>query len=192
MKSAVAKESVVVKEYGTTAKLLHWLVLALLAIQYMIGWLMPDVHRGPAGTPMIFHMSFGILILALIIVRLIWRITHLVPQESSLPLWQRVFAEGVHWLLYVLVLLTAISGWLIASSKPLHISWFYLLPLPLLPVSNTLAKGLGQWHGNLEVALIILIGCHVAAGLMHLVYYRDRIMHRMLPQIFLASMKENP
>jgi cytochrome b561 len=171
------------KEYGSTAKALHWLIVLLLAIQYMIGWLMPDIHRGPAGTPMIFHMSFGILILALIIVRLVWRITHLVPQDRSLPAWQRLAAESVHWLLYVMVLLTTISGWLNASSKPLHISWFWLFPLPLLPVSDTLEKDLSHWHGNFEVALIVLIGCHVAAGLVHLVYYRDRIMHRMLPQM---------
>jgi cytochrome b561 len=170
------------KEYGVTAKVLHWLIVALLAIQFMIGWFMPDVHRGPAGTPMIFHLSFGILILGLIIVRLFWRLTHRVPQDPSLPLWQRFSAEAVHWLLYVLVLLTTISGWLNASAKPLHISWFYLFPLPLLPVSDTLEKDLSRWHGNFEVALIILVGCHVAAGLMHFVWYRDRIMHRMLPQ----------
>ncbi len=62
----------------------------------MIFWLMPDIHRGPAGTPMIFHMSFGIIDLVLIIVRLIWRITHFVPQDNSLPAWQRVAAESVH------------------------------------------------------------------------------------------------
>ena len=59
--------------YGTTAKTFHWLVVALLRIQFPIGWLMPDVHAGPPGDAMILHVSFGITILALIVLRLIWR-----------------------------------------------------------------------------------------------------------------------
>ncbi|MDU0958761.1 MAG: cytochrome b/b6 domain-containing protein, partial [Bradyrhizobium sp.] len=56
--------------YGTPAKILHWLVVALLAIQYPIGWLMPDLHANtPPGAPMILHISFGLTILALIVVR---------------------------------------------------------------------------------------------------------------------------
>ena len=43
-------------QYGTTAKALHWLVVALLLVQYLIGWLMPDVHAGPPGAPMTFHV----------------------------------------------------------------------------------------------------------------------------------------
>ena len=34
-------------QYGTTAKVFHWLIVALLLVQYLIGWLMPDIHRGP-------------------------------------------------------------------------------------------------------------------------------------------------
>jgi cytochrome b561 len=32
--------------YDTTAKAFHWAMVALLVIQYLIGWLMPDIHRG--------------------------------------------------------------------------------------------------------------------------------------------------
>src|SRR5665213_4186642 len=100
-------------QYGSTAKLLHWLVVALLLVQYPLGWLMPDIHRGmKPGAGMTFHISFGIVILALIALRLAWRLTHPVAPESSLPAWQRVSSEAVHWLLYALVLATTITGWL--------------------------------------------------------------------------------
>lgn len=56
--------------YGPTAKVLHWLVVALLAIQYPIGWLMPDIHRGMTpGVGMTWHISIGTIVLALITVR---------------------------------------------------------------------------------------------------------------------------
>jgi cytochrome b561 len=83
-------------QYGTPAKILHWLVVALLAVQFPIGWFMPDVHAGPPGRAMTLHISFGLTILALILVRLVWRITHPVAPEGSLPPWQRISSEAVH------------------------------------------------------------------------------------------------
>lgn len=103
--------------YGTTAKALHWTIVALLVVQYAIGWLMPDVHGGPPGAPMTWHISIGSVILTLIVARFLWRVTHPVAPESSLPPWQRITSEGVHWLLYLLVLLTTLSGWLFASAR---------------------------------------------------------------------------
>jgi len=70
--------------YGAPAKTLHWLIVALLVTQYLIGWLMPDIHRGmQPGTAMMFHISFGIVVLALTAARFAWRLTHPVAPESS-------------------------------------------------------------------------------------------------------------
>ena len=84
-------------QYGTTAKVFHWLIVALLLVQYSIGWLMPDIHGGmEPGAAMTFHMSFGIVILILILLRLAWRLAHPVAPESSLAAWQRLTSEAVH------------------------------------------------------------------------------------------------
>jgi cytochrome b561 len=169
-------------QYGTTAKLLHWLVVALLVVQYLIGWLMPDIHRGPPGTPMTMHISFGIVILLLIVLRLAWRLGHPVAPESSLPAWQRLSSEAVHWLLYVLVLAATISGWLFASFRGWSVSLFYLIPLPMLSGDNAAAgKFIDGWHQAMEWSLLVLVGIHVLAALAHLFVYRNRVMHRMLP-----------
>src|ERR1700748_3025815 len=89
--------------YGTTAKVLHWCVVALLIVQYPLGKFMPHIRRGMTpGDAMTFHMSFGITILALMVLRLFWRITHPVAPASSLPAWQQTISEAVHWLLYAL------------------------------------------------------------------------------------------
>ena len=102
-------------QYGTTAKVFHWLIVALLLVQYPLGWLMPDIHRGmKPGDAMTWHISIGIVMLALIVLRFAWRLMHPVAPESSLPPWQRVSSEALHWLLYLLVLITTISGWLFA------------------------------------------------------------------------------
>jgi cytochrome b561 len=170
-------------QYGTTAKVLHWLVVALLLVQYLIGWLMPDIHGGmKPGAAMTLHVSFGILILLLIVVRLGWRLAHPVAPERSLPPWQRLSSEAAHWLLYVLVLATTVSGWLFASFRGWSMLWFFLAPMPMLTSENVGAgKAFDGWHQAMEWSLLAVIGIHVATALVHIFIYRDRIMQRMLP-----------
>jgi cytochrome b561 len=168
--------------YGTPAKVLHWLVVALLAVQFSIGWLMPDVHAGPPGRAMTLHISFGLTILAVILLRLVWRVTHPVAPESSLPPWQRVSSEAVYWLLYILVLAATITGWLFASFRGWSVYYFDLIPLPMLTEKNTTAiHQIDGWHQIVEWALLIAIGIHVAAAFAHIFIYRDGVMQRMLP-----------
>jgi cytochrome b561 len=168
--------------YGTPAKVLHWLVVALLAVQFSLGWLMPDVHAGPPGRAMTVHISLGLTILALILLRLVWRITHPVAPESSLPPWQRVSSEAVHWLLYVLVLAATMTGWLFTSFRGWSVSYFNLIPLPMLAGKNPVAiHQIDGWHQIAEWALLIAIGVHVAAAFAHIFIYRDGVMQRMLP-----------
>jgi cytochrome b561 len=170
-------------QYGTTAKVLHWLVVALLLVQYLIGWLMPDIHRGMSpGAPMTFHVSFGIVILALILLRFGWRLGHPVAPESSLPPWQQLVSAAAHWALYALVLATTVTGWLFASFRGWSLSFFYLVPLPMLASDNAAAgKFIDGWHQAMEWTLLVFIGIHVAAAMAHVFIYRDRVMQRMLP-----------
>jgi cytochrome b561 len=169
--------------YGTTAKALHWTIVALLVAQYLIGWLMPDIHGGmKPGAAMTFHVSIGLVILVLIVLRFAWRLTHPVAPESSLPAWQRLSSELVHWTLYVMVLLTTVTGWLFVSFRGWSISFLYLLPFPMLSAGNAAAgKSIDGLHQAAEWTLLALVIAHVAAALVHLLYYRDHIMDRMLP-----------
>ena len=170
--------------YGTTAKVFHWLVVALLIVQYPLGKFMPDIHRRmKPGDAMTFHISFGITILALIVLRLLWRITRPVAPAGSLPAWQQLMSEAVHWLLYALVLATTTTGWIFASERGWSIPLFFAIPLPTLPTEGSLlANSIGKWHGTMEWALLLVIGAHVAAAMAHTFIFRDRIMQRMLPE----------
>jgi len=169
--------------YGTTAKIFHWLIVALLAAQYAIGWLMPDLHRNQQpGAPMTFHVSVGITILVVIVLRLAWRLSHPVAPDSSLSPWQRLSSEIVHWLLYALVLGTTVTGWLFASFRGWTLTYFYLTPLPMLAADNAAAgKAIDGLHQAMELGLLVVIGVHVAAAVAHVFVYRDKVMQRMLP-----------
>jgi cytochrome b561 len=170
--------------YGTTAKVFHWLVVALLIVQYPLGKFMPHIHRGMTpGEAMTFHISFGITIMALMVLRLFWRITHPVAPARSLPAWQQLISEAVHWLLYALVLATTMTGWIFASDRGWSVSLFSAVPLPMLPTEGSLiANAIGNWHGTIEWALLLVICAHVAAATAHTFIFRDQIMQRMLPE----------
>jgi cytochrome b561 len=170
-------------QYGTTAKVFHWTIVALLAVQYPVGWLMPDIHRGmQPGAGMTFHVSIGLIILVATALRLIWRLTHPVAPESSLPTWQRLTSEVVHWMLYVMVLFTTVTGWLFASYRGWSLSFLYLFPFPMLSAENPAAlRSIDGLHQAAEWSLLAVIAIHVAAAFVHLLYYCDGVMRRLLP-----------
>jgi len=169
--------------YGTTAKVFHWSIVLLIAIQYLIGWFMPDIHRDmKPGDAMTLHISIGLLILFLMVVRFGWRLGHPVAPDSSLSGWQRVTSESVHWLLYALVVATTATGWYFASFRGWSISLFFVAPLPMLAAEGSqTARSIGRLHELLEWALLIVVSIHVAAAMAHSLIYRDRVMQRMLP-----------
>ena len=169
--------------YGPTAKVFHWVIVALLAVQLPLGWLMPDIHRGmQPGDAMVLHISIGMTVLVLIVLRFLWRLSHPVAPESTLPGWQRLSSELVHWLLYLVVLSTTLTGWMFASIRGWTIRLFWAVPLPpLVAEGSSVGRAIGPWHDTLPWILVGLIAVHVLAALVHLFVYRDQVMHRMLP-----------
>jgi cytochrome b561 len=85
-------------------------------------------------------------------------------------------------MLYMMVLLTTVTGWLFASFRGWSISFFYLVPFPMLSSGNPAAgKAIDGLHQAAEWSLLGLVILHVGAALIHLLLYRDRVMSRMLP-----------
>jgi cytochrome b561 len=168
--------------YGTVAKTLHWLVATIIVGQFALGWLMPNVRRGmEPGVAMNVHISIGITVLTLIVVRFLWRATHRVPPEPALPPWQRRTSSLVHWLLYLLVLVTTLSGWSYASARGWSLAFFGLFPLPALAASGSpTGRAIGRLHENVVWVLLAVVAVHVLAALVHAFVYRDGVMQRML------------
>src|SRR5215471_9006476 len=114
--------------YTSTAKFLHWLIVALLVAQYIFAWTMPHIGRNtPVTTLISLHFTYGVIILAVAIVRLVWRIIQGEPVPlNGVPPWQAQSARIIHWLLYVLLLLLPILGWINASWRGMPIVMFGL------------------------------------------------------------------
>ena len=173
--------------YTRTAIVLHRLIFALLVAQYAIGWTMPHIGRNtPVTTLISLHFSIGVLIIGVIVVRLIWRIVHGEPaSEGGIPLWQVRSARVIHWLLYLLLLVVPLLGWVNASYRGMPITFFGLAHVPQLVGLH--AAGWG-WTGDIhtlvaEYAILPLVGLHVAAALYHYFIRRDRVLQRMLPDV---------
>ena len=130
--------------YTGTAKALHWLIVLLLIAQFIFAWTMPHIGRNtPVTTLISLHFTFGIIILAVAIVRLAWRLTHREPPpEDGLPPWQNLSAHIVHWLLYALLFVIPILGWINASWRGMPIVMFGL-ELPQLITTRAAGKAAG-------------------------------------------------
>ena len=173
--------------YNGTARSLHWLILALLIAQYIFAWTMPHIGRTvPVSTLIDLHVWFGVAILFVAVIRLLWRVTHREPEpEDGLPPWQMASAHVVHWLLYVLLFVVPILGWINASWRGMTVSFFGLFDLPKLLATRATGWGFtGDLHGLLaNYVMLALVGIHVAAALYHHFIRRDRVLQRMLPGV---------
>ena len=170
--------------YGAVSKALHWLMFLLLLAQFLIALGMPDIHRGVVPETWIkLHMSFGILILLVVIPRALWRLGHPVPPlADGSPPWQQWSAHAIHRLLYALLLILPILGWGAASARDWQIGFFGVFALPhLLAAKAKIGLISGDIHSVLSWTLLAVIGLHVAAALYHYFILRDRVLQRMLP-----------
>ncbi|MFD1560982.1 cytochrome b [Paraburkholderia silviterrae] len=166
--------------YDAVARLLHWLVVALVGAQFVLGWTMPDVHRDTQPVGLIAaHLIVGTALLAAMALRILWRATHRPPAgELSGPL--RVLSSLTHGALYALLVAVPVLGCINASSRAWPLTLLGVVPLPALsPAGSSFGHAMGDIHGVLAWALLALIGLHVAAALLHRFVFRDRTLQRM-------------
>lgn len=186
-------------QYTRVAMFLHWSVALLMIANAVLGLTASRLPEGTLSGDMLrllidTHKSIGITVLALSIVRVIWRVTHRPPPlPSVMPGWERVFAHAVHGGLYALIFLLPLSGWahdsawVAAASHPMYL--FGIVPWPRIGVIMSLApdlkESLHEWFGTLHTAcgyaLYALLGLHVLGALKHHWIDRHPVLSRMLP-----------
>jgi cytochrome b561 len=171
------------KAYSGVAKVLHWLVAALVAALIPMGLIMADLEPGPLQDRLFaLHESLGVTLLALMILRSASRLGGAPPPYPALPRGERIASAVVHRALYVLLLATPIVGWLALSAYGLGPSFFYLGRLPaLIAKDEPLSKILFGLHeaGGLLIGGLAL--AHLAGALRHALVKRDDLLWRMLP-----------
>ena len=170
--------------YSAPAKWFHWgIALAVLAA-VGLGIAMNNVaDRATAGTLYDLHRSTGTLILVLTGLRLIWRLFHPPPPLlAGLPAWQKRAATIMHWLLYFLLFLLPLLGWVGTSAYGAEIVVYGLFVLPpLLAENEALSKVLLGAHELVAFALVALLIGHIGAALHHHFIGRDDTLKRMWP-----------
>ena len=169
--------------YGILAIGLHWGMAVLVVGGWFIGHWMTDLPFSPLKLKVYsWHKWNGVLVFALLFVRLAVRWIHPPPPGEPMPQWQTTLAQAAHVLLYLLLTLVPLSGWLYSSAAGFTTVWFGVLPLPdLVPKDAALKVLFRSFHGGLTYALGVLVALHVLAAFKHHVVDRDRVLVRMLP-----------
>jgi cytochrome b561 len=173
-----------VNRYGLVAQLLHWSVVALLVVQFLLAEAADELPTGIEKLAMLArHKSVGITILFIAVLRLAWRLFDRQPAPlPSMPAWQRLAAATTHWGMYVLLFAMPLSGWMMSSAENYPVSWFGLVQIPdLVMPSESLGEILHEVHEVLAGTLLFLVGLHVLAALKHHFVDRDGLLWRMLP-----------
>jgi cytochrome b561 len=178
--------------YGGVAKLLHWLIVGLIVVQWVLAeWAHEAEHaRGahPAAAIeqlalLARHKSVGLTIFALALVRLIWRrVSPPPPLPPVMPRWQTVASRLTHYAFYVVLFAMPISGLVMSAAANYPVAYFGLFTVPdLVAPDEDLEELMEEVHEMLFNALVVLAGLHVVAALKHHFIDRDDVLRRMVP-----------
>lgn len=185
------------EDWGWLAKVFHWTMAALIVALAAIGTYMAnfqdDMIRQIEMTQT--HKSFGFVVFVLALLRVLWRwlnpVTPALP-DSQTP-FQRRAAHGAHILLYALMFVIPVSGWLMASASPFNdvdaypmqlknmVFGLFELPDPIQPGNDALTELLHIVHWGSVYLLAAILVVHIGAALKHHYVDRDDILRRMLP-----------
>lgn len=185
---------VLAEKYTRPAIVLHWVIAVFIAVNVALAlsWeSMPDDWIRPMINT---HKSIGITVLGLVILRILWRVTHAPPpMPDHYPKIERTGAHLAHFALYVVIVGLPVTGWMHnsawkgAAENPMSI--FGLFPWPQIgwidsiePVSKEVLHGVfGSWHTWFGYALYALFALHILGALKHQFVDRERELQRMLP-----------
>lgn len=170
--------------WGAVARFFHWVVALLIVAQVSIGLYMIGLPLSMAKLKVfLLHKSLGVSILAVVLLRLIWRAFDRHPQmPSGMALWQWRAARTTHVALYLLLLVMPLSGWVYNSASGFPLPWFGVLQLPAIaPVSRPLADVALLVHRAAFLTLVGILALHVGAALDHHWRHDDDVLRRMLP-----------
>jgi cytochrome b561 len=173
-----------VDSWGAPAKFFHWVIAALIFAQIALGLTAASWHLSPTKLNLfVWHKSIGMLVLALVVVRLLWRLANRAPALSAdMPLWERRAAQLSHFLLYLIMVAMPITGWIVnaASNVPFRIFW--IVPLPAIVGPDKATADLAALaHFSLFVLLVAVLVAHIGAALRHHFVKHNDILMRMLP-----------
>ena len=178
--------------YGAISQALHWLIVALIIVQYVLAQLAEAAGNERAAHPaaalqqlalLARHKSFGLTIFALAVLRLLWRwYSPPPPFPAAMPRWQVNTARLTHYAFYALLFLLPMSGVVMSAASNYPVSYFGLFTIPNVVAPDEALKDImKERHEMLFDMLVVVAIVHVGAALKHHFVDRDDVLRRMLP-----------
>lgn len=169
--------------YDGTSIALHWITVALVLFNFASAELWGLFGRPTHHALVTLHMSFGIILSVVVVLRIVWRLT---PGHQVAPAtegWDERLSKAVQALLYLLLIVQAVLGYVVRWAGNEAMSFFGLLiSSPFAPTSKATHHQLLDYHDKIGWAIVIIAAGHAAAALYHHFVLRDRVLVRMLPR----------
>lgn len=171
--------------YRPFARLLHWLIALWIVAMLPIGGIMTgeDLSRTVQNTLYILHKNGGVILMLLMLVRLGYRLMNPPPPlPTSLAPWQVRVAGATHGLLYIMVFVMALSGYIRVRAGGFPVEMLDAIGLPTLVPRSDWLEGFAQnVHATGRFVLLALLAAHIGAALQHRFIKRDGVFERMWP-----------
>jgi cytochrome b561 len=175
-----------INRYGIVAIVFHWFMALLLSVLIILGLYMvalPDVGFNRKKIVLILlHKDLGMVALALALLRFVWRLGNIVPMlPRNIPMWQKISARTVHLAFYGFMIALPVSGWVMSSAAGIPVTILGVFTLPNLGSTNLYKVPIYiEIHKWLGYGLIVTIGLHISAAMLHHFVYKDDTLRRML------------
>ena len=170
------------ENYTRTAIALHWLIAAVVIAVFAWGWWMQEIPKqpvGPRADAYNQHKSVGMAILALMVLRVLWRAGHPPPPLPPMPAWNARLAHVNHGLMYVALFVLTIGGYLSSAWSGFPVR-FFGFELPAWsghrPALKDLASDVHIWA---SWVLLVSVTLHVAGTAKHVLIDRNGMLARM-------------
>jgi cytochrome b561 len=170
------------ERYTPLAVVLHWLVAAIVAGQFALGWLMQEIAKqppGPRAAAFNLHKSIGLVVLALMLARIAWRLGHPPPAFPPMPRWQVLAALANHALLYALLVTMPLAGYLGSAFSGYPVRFFGIVLPSWAARNNAIKDAMSDIHLAAAWLLAAAVAVHLAAVAKHVLVDRDPILRRM-------------
>ena len=173
-----------VERYTPTAQVLHWLTAFLMLAAVVLAWIFMEMPETASDrfTYITLHKSFGQTIFLLAVFRLIWRKRHPPPlMTARLAWWEARAARWSHWLLYGIMILMPLSGYILATAAARPSPYFWLFYWPQPPLVPAVAHAALRVHLIGQYFVYAFVGLHILGAGWHVAVRRDATLSRMLP-----------
>jgi len=172
-------------DYDNVAVALHWATAVLVLVQFVLAISWDDFPKPTRESLQSVHVSLGVLLTAVILVRIVWRLMPRHRRPAIVSGWVKLASKSVHYLLYALLVAQASLGfaWRWAQGHDVAFFGLFAIPGPYGALERATRHTLAEFHEKIGWAIVIIAFGHALAALYHHYFLKDRVLKRMLPAV---------